>query len=151
MPWAGDRLAVPVALGQRTIIVGAGAADGKDLLAQADKDYSNIADVASEDLSVFELLNGDALRQVGSQSLVGFRTHGLFLSSAAWRLNVSIGRPRSGKVPDLSRTQAHGPTSPLWARIYGFPLLAAWWPVPITSDSVRSEAIRASSSPTGSG
>ena len=26
---------------------------------------------------------------------------------------------------------------------------AAWWPVPITSDSVRREGIRASSSPTG--
>src|SRR3954452_17746947 len=66
MPWTGDRLAVSVALGQRAIVMGAGADDGKDLFAQANENHGIVADMASEDLSVFEFFDGEALRQVGS-------------------------------------------------------------------------------------
>ena len=48
----------------------------------------------------------------------------------------------------------HKPTAPspiTAARLPGptFAVTAAWWPVPMTSDSVRSDGIRASSAPTG--
>ncbi|HEX2086484.1 MAG TPA: hypothetical protein VHF89_12430 [Solirubrobacteraceae bacterium] len=56
----------------------------------------------------------------------------------------------------LAAMTAHSPTAPSPTTAARFPgataaTTAAWWPVPMTSDSVSSDGMSASSSPTGSG